>query len=154
MLAECHWPDVEPTTLQNHLGTASGFKDLIYAIVVSEPVRIEGDRVLVHQVQTTKGIANREVLIWTRTDAIEGGKRFGWVTASDAVLKLGDGHVRAPRNDGYWEVSAHPDGGSRVAHRIAYDPGGSVPSWIVRWVSVGGMMQVMGEVRAKAATAR
>ncbi|NCG18284.1 MAG: hypothetical protein GWP91_04630 [Rhodobacterales bacterium] len=151
MHASCHWPKVQLTRLQQMLAPADGYDELIFAINVCEIVRIEGDRTLVHQIQDIKGISARETLIWMHTETAGELTRYAWNTADDEPLELVHGNVRAAQNDGYWEVSAHPEGGTRVDHHIAYSPGGSVPSWVVRWVSTGGLAQVMEEVRAKAA---
>lgn len=147
MVAECHWRDVEPERLIARLGDYGSYGTLIPGVVSSVVVRSEETRSLVHQVQATKGIATREVLIWMVTEPLEGGARVAWSTAPDQALDLPEGHVRADRNDGAWEVTAHPGGGSAVVHRIAYDPGGSVPGWVVRWFQVGGLMDVMTHVR-------
>lgn len=150
MIAECHWAEVDPDGLIGKLSDYGAFDDLIFGVERSEVERVEGDRSLVHQVQSTKGIATREVLIWMSTSVGERATTIAWRTASDEDLVVSDGNVRAPRNDGAWEVGPHPDGGARIVHRIAYDPGGNVPGWVVRWFQVGGMLQVMTEVRAAA----
>ena len=152
MRAECHWPEVAPEALITMLGDYAGYDEAIFAITRCEPLRVDGERTLVHQVQTTRGIATREVLLWMQTSEADGATIVAWSAATGEPLELAEGNVRAPRNEGAWEIAAHPDGGSRVVHRIAYDPGGSVPSWVVRQFSVNGMLQVMAEVRAKAAS--
>lgn len=152
MRAECHWADVEPGALTAKLSDYEGYDELIFAITTSAVIGERDGAKLVHQVQETRGIAPREVVIAMRTEATDGTTRVSWKTA-EAKLELVDGHVLSPRNDGAWEVSAHPDGGARVIHEIAYDPGGSVPGWVVKWFQVGGMLQVMEEVHAAAAKA-
>jgi hypothetical protein len=125
------------------------YDQLIDAIVTSRVVRVEGARTLVHQVQHTRGISTREVLLWMQRTPVDAGWRFTWTTASQEPLDLPRGHVRAPRNDGAWEARPHPEGGLEVVHDIAYDPGGSVPGWVVRAAQTGGLAGVMGDVRAK-----
>ena len=148
MHAECHWPEVDVAHLQSKLGDYAAYDELIFAITTSEPRRTEGGRTLVHQVQETWGISTREVLVWMSTTPVEGGVRYTWETAGSEPLEVPDGRVRSPRNEGFWEVGPHPEGGARVVHRVAYDPGGSVPDWVVRRAQVGGMLDVMKDVRA------
>lgn len=147
MVAECHWKEVDPARLIARLQDFASYGTLIPGVVSSVVVRREEPRALVHQVQATKGIAPREVLIWMVSEPLDGGARVAWTTAAAEALAVPEDHVRAERNDGAWEVTAHPDGGAAVVHRIAYDPGGSVPGWLVRWFQVGGMMGVMTHVR-------
>jgi len=148
--AECHWPDVAPRRLEGLLTRFDRLDELIPPVVRSEIVRTEGPRALVHQVAQVRGIAPRQVLVWMERTASDGAVRVSWVTASGERLDLLPRHVRAPRNDGAWEVAPHPDGGSRVVHEVTYDPGGSVPAWVVRWAQAGGLRDVMETVRAAA----
>ncbi len=153
MRAECRWKDVDPDALIALLTDYEAYDDLIFGIDAARVVRVEGGRALVHQVQSTRGIATREVLLWMDTRRDGDAAVVSWVQASDEPLEVAPGHVRAPRNEGAWEVRPDPEGGARVVHRIAYDPGGDVPAWLVRWFQVGGMAQVMGDVRARARAA-
>ncbi len=152
MVAICHWKEVDPKGLIAKLSDYAAYDDLIFGIVSSDVKRVDGDRTLVHQVQTTKGIATREVLIWMKTEASEKGTTVSWTTAAEEPLVVAEGNIRSPRNDGAWEVGPHPEGGSQIRHTIAYAPGGNVPGWVVRWFQVGGMLKVMTEVRATASS--
>lgn len=148
MRAECHWPKVRPEALAEALSDYEAYDELIFAITDSRVIqRDEDGSALVHQVQVTKGIAPREVVLRMRTEVRDDATRVSWKSET-VKMELVTGHVVAPRNDGAWEVGPHPEGGSRVVHEIAYDPGGNVPGWVVRWFQVGGMLQVMKEVRA------
>lgn len=151
MLAECHWPDVAPDDLVRLIRDYEGYDELIFAIERSEVWRVEEDSTLILQRQTARGIAPREVLIRMSTQVDDSTTRVAWTTGEDSTFIVSDDAVRSPRNEGSWTVTAHPEGGARVEHRVAYDPGGLVPAWVVRWASVGGLLQVMGEVRARAA---
>lgn len=151
MLAACHWPEVDPARLSAMLARFDRYADYIAPVQSSEVVRQEGERALVHQLARTRGIAPREVLLWMEAVPVEGGgTRYTWTSDATLPLELQGNHVRAPRNDGWWEVAPHPEGGARVGHFVAYDPGGSVPDWIVRWAQTGGLSQVMSEMRAYA----
>ena len=52
-------------------------------------------------------------------------------------------------NHGYWEVSPHPKG-VQVSIESFYDPGGSVPKFLVRWFAGGGVQKMMLELRSYA----
>lgn len=148
--AECHWPEVDPRVLGALLARFERYDELIPPVTRSTVVRVVGDRALVHQVARTRGIAPREVLLWMERAASDGASRVRWTTAAELPLELPPRHVRAPRNEGWWEIAAHPQGGARVVHQVTYDPGGSVPGWVVRWAQVGGLREVMTHVRALA----
>lgn len=152
MRAECHWADVKPEVLSEKVADYEGYDELIFAITESRVIGERDGAKLVHQVQETRGIATREVVLAMTTDTTEDRTRVSWTTA-EAKIELVDGHVLSPRNDGAWEIAAHPEGGAKVVHEIAYDPGGNVPGWVVKWFQVGGMLQVMEEVHAAAAKA-
>lgn len=149
--AECHWPEVPPERLAAWLGRFERYDELIPPVVRSEIVRVDGERSLVHQVARTRGLAPRQVLIWMQSRSSDASTRVGWTTATGEPLALAPRHHRALRNEGWWEVSAHPDGGAQVVHQVLYDPGGAVPAWVVRWAQVGGLREVMQNVRDVAA---
>lgn len=149
--AECHWPEVAPTALEGLLARYDRYDELIPPVTRSVVVRTEGGRALVHQVAHTRGLAPREVLLWMERASSDGTARFRWTTAADQPLDLPPRHVRAPRNEGWWEVAAHPRGGAQVVHQVTYDPGGAVPAWLVRWAQVGGLREIMENVRGLAA---
>ena len=153
MLAECHWRDVEPATLIALLEDYENYDELIFAIEssVSWGKEPEGEGTLVLQRQSARGIAPREVLVRMTTEVLDEGIRVAWETADHPDFVLSDDAVRTKRNEGSWLVTTHPEGGSQIAHRVAYHPGGMVPSWLVRWASVGGLMQAMGDIRERAA---
>ena len=58
--------------------------------------------------------------------------RHEWKTAKEVPLEVQEGRVRAKRNDGFWLIERLDDGAVRATYELAYDPGGSVPSWLVR----------------------
>ncbi len=148
MRAECHWPDIELSTFHKALGSFADH-DLIWASVTTcDVVRTEGDRTLTHQVHVSKGISDREIMLWLSSTPIEGGTRYQWTASPPEPLTPKDGNVVAARDDGYCEASAHPDGGIRVAYQLAYDPGGSVPGWLVRWFQSSGLQAIVTDLRS------
>jgi hypothetical protein len=150
MRARCRWSDVDAAKLGARLADLDGFGALIAPIEAERIVRTDGDRTLVHQVMGAPAISDREVLMWMTVTTRPGCSRTSWTTASEEALAVAEGRVRAPRNDGAWDVCADPAGGASVVHEIAYDPGGSVPAWVVRRFQTGGLADVMVAVRAAA----
>ena len=78
---------------------------------------------------------------------IPNGKRYNWKMADDQtpVTDLG---VVPLRDDGKWEVTPGAAGGSHVVYELNYDPGGSVPGFIVRAFQGGGFRTLVLELRA------
>ena len=151
MFTECHWPEVDPAYLQGLLGVWDAYDKYIFAIESCTILKTEGNRTLVHQVQSAPAISNREVAVWMQKTEVDGGFRFTWKDDPSVALTLAKGNIRSPKNEGYWQVTAHPESGAVVQHAVHYDPGGRVPSWLVRRFSIGGLSDVMRDVRAMAA---
>ena len=150
MFADCHWPEVDPVALQTMLRIWDAYDDYIFAIASCKILKTNDSRTLVHQVQTAPAIADREVAVWMEEIQVPDGARFTWKNDPSEPIELSKGSVRAPVNEGYWEVTQHPEGGARVAHAVHYDPGGRVPAWLVRRFSIGGLAGVMLDVRTLA----
>jgi len=150
MRAECHWPDIAPDKVHALLG-AWGDHDRYWSSVQSSDVkRTDGARTWVHQVHQSKGIADRECIVVMQSESIDGGTKYHW-TLDQGQLQVGDGRVEVAQSDGFWEITAHPDGGTRAIHQLSYDPGGSVPGFLVRWFQTSGLTAVVTELEAYAA---
>ncbi len=146
--ATCHWPAVDPGVMAAELQKLERYADYVYPIEVSRLVRDEGSRWLVYQRQHVWPIADREVLLWMTPHPLpDGGLHLAWSAATDEPLSLQKGSIRVPRNDGFWRVEPHGQGGALVVHRIAMDGGGKIPRWLVELVRTRGFMQVMEDVR-------
>jgi len=147
MRAECHWADIAPEKV-HALMAAWADHDLYFsAVSASDVLRTDGSRVWVHQVHVAKGISDREAILVMEKKPIPGGFRYGW-TLDNAGLTVATDRVAAAWDDGFWEVSAHPQGGTLAVHQLAYDPGGSVPSFLVRWFQTSGLTAVVEELEA------
>jgi hypothetical protein len=150
MRAVCIWPEVDPAALDRSLSDFEHYEDLIWVIDESAVRRSEGGRSLVYQLQQIWGLSDREVLLWAWTEEVDGGHVHRWTTAAEEPLTPRKGAIRTPKNEGYWEVRANPDGaGAQVTHQIAVDAGGMpLPGWMLRWIRTRGFARVMDEVRA------
>jgi len=151
MRAVCTWAEVDPVGLNARLRDFDSYEELIWVIDQSEVRRTDpAGRLLVYQLQQLWGLNDREVLLWAWTESVPDGERHRWVTATAEPLPPRKSTIRTPKNEGYWEVRANPDGpGSVVTHQIAVDAGGMpLPAWLVRWARTRGFARVMSEVRA------
>ena len=148
MHAECDWADTTIDKFRAVMGSWTRHADVFTVIVSSEVRRTEGERALVYQLQHTKGISDREVLMWMWHTMADGADRYAWTTAGDEPLTVQDGNVRCARSDGYWQAAANPAGGIHVVHQLEYAPGGSVPGFLVRWFQTSGLETNLSEVHA------
>lgn len=145
--AECTWPDVEPAKLYAVLGDWEGHARVHQTVVSSAVRKTEGDRSLVYQEHQLSGVSTREVEIWMwKAPLPEGGFAFAWESTAPVTPKKGN--VATAHHEGYWHVSPAPAGGSRVTYRLAYDAGGSVPGFLVRWFQGSGTLTTTEELRA------
>lgn len=148
MHAECDWADVTIDRFRSVMSDWAGHDEVFTVIVSSEVRRSAGDRALVYQLQRTKGISDREVLMWMWHETVSGADRYAWTTAAEEALTVQDGNVRCARSDGYWQAAANPTGGVHVVHQLEYAPGGSVPGFLVRWFQTSGLQTNLSEVHA------
>lgn len=147
MRAECHWPELTPAQFKAVMGRFEGHDEIWSSVASATTVRTEGGRTLSRQVHLSKGISNREVMLWLESADVAGGWRFSWKKASESFA-LTDGHVLPSRDEGFCEGTAHPKGGLAVVYQLAYDPGGSVPGFLVRWFQTSGLEAIVTEMRA------
>lgn len=146
--ATCWWPDATLPRFTATMGSWPKHADVFTVIVSSQVRRTEGDRSLVYQLQRTKGISDREVLLWMWHTTVDGADRYQWTTAADEPLTPGDGNVRVARSEGWWQAQSDPRGGIKVEHHLEYGPGGSVPGFLVRWFQTSGLETNLDEVHA------
>lgn len=140
--AECDW-QLPPEKLQAAIADF-GRHDDYFTSVVESTVVSPG---LARQVHQASGISNRAVMVKFWTEEIPSGKRYSWARASDQapVTDLG---VVPIRDDGKWEVTPGAGGGSHVVYELYYDPGGSVPGFIVRAFQGSGFRTLVLEMKA------
>jgi hypothetical protein len=147
-VAECLW-DVPMAHIVALLSVPED-EDLYYrSVISSDPVEAcaEG-HTRVRQVHTAMGIPEREIIMRVGSEATATGMRFHWAKdESEAGLK-GD-MVRVGHNTGSWELS--PAGaGTRVVYTIRYDPGGMLPSYLVRMLQNVGVERVIDDLHRHA----
>lgn len=148
MHAECTWPGVDLAKLDAAFSRWQDHDDLFTTIVSSDVERTDGSAAIVRQVHRSKGISDREALLRMEKTAVEGGHRYAWTLVSEPFT-VGDERVAVPFDTGYWEFTA-VDGGVKAVHHLEYDPGGSVPSFLVHWFQTSGLQAIVTELEAYA----
>jgi hypothetical protein len=148
MRAECYWPEGSLDKFKQIMSDWEFHDDIFDSVVHSQIKRKEGDKSVVWQEHQASGISNREVMIEMWHEVADGYDRYAWKTLPNEPLTPKDGNVRTIRSDGYWQAKADPKGGIRVVHVLSYNPGGSVPGFIVRWFQTSGLATNASEVRA------
>lgn len=145
MRAECVWKDV---TLEQFMARQAAWDhhDDYFTTVVESTIKTPGDKALVYQKHRSKGISDREVMLTMWHEVVDGYERYAWNTATTEPLTLIDGNVRCAKSEGYWQAKAEPTGGIRVVHLLNYDPGGSVPGFLVRWFQTSGLATNVSEL--------
>jgi hypothetical protein len=96
-------------------------------------------------VHVATGMSDREATMLYRNDTLANGTRYNWTLATPQPPIT---RVPVAKNTGFWEVTTGANGGSHVVYELAYDPGGSVPGFLVRWFQGSGTKTLVGELRA------
>jgi hypothetical protein len=148
MRAECHWPDVTVEHLDTLMSRFDAHASYFSSVTQSETVPGDGPT-RSHQVHRAKGISDRECVLRMSRDKAGDTITISW-TLDNGDLEPAKGRVLVAHDDGFWQFSPHPDGGARVVHQLAYDPGGTVPGFLVRWFQTSGLEAVVEELEAAA----
>lgn len=141
--AVCAW-DVPAETLHGLIAVFDQHNR--YFSSVSQSERLPSGRY--RQVHQASGIADREVILEMGTSLIDGGVRYWWHKADDQSELTGD-NVETVVDTGKWEITADGNG-SRVVYELLYDPGGSVPGFVVRWFQTSGTQLLLNELLTQA----
>jgi hypothetical protein len=147
--ARCHWADIELDALTTMLAEPSGWERFVWCMSETRVIERSAAGALVWQRHEVSGAMPRENVVWTWSTFDDDGFEVRWVRA-DVAFAPSAGAVVPPTNEGSWHVAASPRGGVDVVHTVTYDPGGWVPTWIVRTIQTSGELRVLGDVRAAA----
>jgi len=144
----CMWPEVDAGKLDGLLTNVDAHDTYFSAVGACDCEPAEGVS-LCHQRNVASGIDDREIdLLMSRT--VSGETIYhGWRPAP-TQRGAADGNVQAVKSEGKWGVTPNPAGGSWVTYELYYNPGGSVPSWVIRWFQGSGIADLVGEMRAVA----
>ncbi len=143
--AECEWP-IEPQKLMGLLAKIEDHDLYFSSVSTSDVVGPVAGGSNVYQVHQAAGISDREAMLIYSDEAIPGGHRYSWTKNPDQTGVTGE-EVEMPVDTGKWEITASGTG-SHVVYELRYDPGGSVPGFVVRWFQGSGVRTLVGELRS------
>lgn len=149
LVASCTWPDVQAARLDELLSDFAGAQE-IWASVESSAIQGEpgSEGTPVFHVHSIPGLSDREILLlWKRVEE-DGALRFSWTRAPEQP-KVAEGRVNVPRDEGYYLIRSEGEGIALEALFI-YEPGGSIPDWVVRATQVTSADVMLGELREAA----
>ncbi len=145
VIASCDWK-VPIDKLKAAFKNVANHDEYLSSVVQSE-VLADGRVLQVHQAD---GISDRQItLTFSHEDLAGGGYKVSWAR-SDKQEPLVEGRIDVPLNDGHWLVRPGKDGINKVEYSLRYDPGGRVPTWIVRAFQKGGTGDILEEMLAAA----
>jgi hypothetical protein len=82
-------------------------------------------------------VKDREVALRTRENfGADGSYRFSWRVAEDAPPPTSE-YARVDGSEGFWLLTPVTSGGTQVVYESFYDPGGSLPSWLINRIVRG-----------------
>jgi hypothetical protein len=143
--AECDWP-IPAEKLQKLLAYNPGHADYFSSVATAKVLGpAPGGGELVLQTHTASGISDREAVLLMKAEPIPAGTRYSWSKYSDQS-KVSGQNVPLITDTGKWEVTSTASG-SHVVYELLYDPGGSVPGFLVRWFQGSGTRTLVGELR-------
>lgn len=146
MAADCVWTDVTLEAFEAKLAPWQNHDRVFSTVVASDVIRTEGGTSIVKQKHRASGISDREIIIaGSRTSVSGGGVRFSWKKKAESFA-VASGNVEAARSEGYWQAVPNAGGGIKVTYELRYDPGGSVPSFLVRWFQTSGLVEILGDL--------
>ena len=144
---ECVWPEADFVELDDILGRP-GDHDDVFTLIVSSTVVSEADGVLyVKQVHNSPPLDKRE-LVQQMGRTEEGGAVIHWWKKAATQPAVASGHVNPDKNAGRWILKENPAGGVFLTYELDYEPGGSVPAFVIRAFQGGGVLDFLGDLRA------
>lgn len=146
--AECDW-EVDPAVLKRLLAKVEDHDMYFSGVAKCNMLSQTGRKAQTWQLHETPGLSPREVVLDMETVDIEGGQRFVWEKAADQSHNSGAG-VEILLNQGKWEITDGPGGGSHVVYEARYLAGGRVPGLVVRWSQGSGVQRLVLELKSYA----
>ncbi|MCP5041666.1 MAG: hypothetical protein GY944_11615 [bacterium] len=95
----------------------------------------DGSRLTYNRIATPWPVSDRDVILRSeRSNLADGRIRIEFRSTDQSGHPATRGVVRMPRLIGSYELTP-TDGGTRVVYTVDSDPGGSLPTWLVRQAS-------------------
>ena len=147
----CTWPEVPGERVEELVSAYDEHDETWASIATCEEVDRSDEQVRVRHVHDLPGVADREIeLTWTWTTEEDGATRHDWVRSAEQP-EIDPARVNPIRDEGYYRIR-DADEGCVVEALMLYDPGGSIPDWVVSATQVSSADLMMQELREKAGT--
>jgi hypothetical protein len=142
--AVCDWPHA-PERVHKVVANTALHDEVFSTIDASEPLGpAPGGGSLFRQVHVATGMSDRGATVLYTQTAVAGGTRYAWKLAT---TQISTSLVPCKLDTGFWEITQGPNGGTHVVYELRYDPGGSVPGFLVRWFQGPGTKTLVGELK-------
>lgn len=127
---------VTPEKIAAWIGATHTYVDWMHNCEEARQIRQDGsDTIGYNRIGSPWPVSDRDVVLRsTRTKLDGGGIRVEFRSTTDAEVPVNSGVVRMPRLVGSYDLQP-VEGGTRVIYTVDSDPGGSLPSWLVRQAS-------------------
>ena len=142
--AECDWA-LAPDRVHKVVANTAMHDDVFSTIEESALVgpAASGGQIF-RQVHVATGMSDRAATMLYTQETVPGGTRYAWKLAPQ---QLPSDLVPCVRDTGKWEITTGANGGTHVVYELRYDPGGSVPGFLVRWFQGPGTKTLVGELK-------
>ena len=159
MRAVCTWA-ISPAALRSVMSRPQHYDRCFSRVERSELISSSSGKntaaegmLRVYQVHNASPASDRAVYLDYREERLRRGWRLSFRKSPPGQVTPINDFVEVRQNQGYWHIEPHRRG-ARVIFEGAYDPGGSVPSFLVRWFLSGGVQKMMDELLACARRAQ
>lgn len=150
MRVVCVWP-VSKESLKAVLESPQDYDQCFSRVEQSDLISVSTRRGLrrirVYQIHESSPASDRAIYIDYREEERGDVWRLRFGKSPRHLVKPITDFIEVKENRGYWQVEPHSRG-ARLTFEGLYDPGGSVPSFLVRWFLSGGVQTMMDELRA------
>ncbi len=149
--AECRWPELSLEQIDAVLRPMAGHQDTWSAVASSTVLEQGDDGARVRQVHVAPLMDDRllDLRMWVEPEP--GGMSFRW-TLADGQPEPPPGSLNVVRDDGCYTVLRDGDGVHVVA-TLQYDPGGTIPAFLVSWFQQLALPRFLEELKAAALSA-
>ncbi len=124
---------VRPAQVAAWITATHTYTDWMHNCEEARLLREEGDvRVGYNRIGSPWPVSDRDVVLRsTRADFENGGIRIEFRSTTEENVPLPRGVIRMPRLVGSYDLRP-VEGGTRVIYTVDSDPGGSLPTWLVK----------------------
>ena len=135
---ECVWSDLTVAKLDAVLGDVGNHDVIFPSIAESDVLTTNGGVHRVRQRHVNPGISDREVMHLHGRAEKGSGVQHWWRKDKDQDGVTGD-NVMPDKSNGYWLLQ-EKDGGVKLGYSLQYEPGGSVPGFVITAFQSSGVL--------------